>query len=95
MFDWDEQKNHLNIAKHGVSFEQAKLIFDNFTVDRIDDRFLYDEIRYFSLGRVGNATFLAVSHTDRNGVCRIISARPALKHERRLYEQEIRKAFEF
>lgn len=52
MFDWDEQKNQLNIAKHGVSFEQAKLIFDNFTVDRIDDRFFYDEIRYFSLGRV-------------------------------------------
>jgi uncharacterized protein len=95
MFDWDEQKNQLNIAKHGVSFEQAKLIFDNFTVDRIDDRFFSDEIRYFSLGRVGAATILAVSHTDRNGICRIISARPALKHERRLYEQEIRKALEF
>lgn len=95
MFDWDDQKNQVNIAKHGVSFEQAKLIFDSFTVDRIDDRFFYDEIRYFSLGRVGSATILAVSHTDRNGVCRIISARPALKHERRLYEQEIRKALEF
>lgn len=32
MFDWDDQKNQVNIAKHGVSF-------DNFTVDRIDDRF--------------------------------------------------------
>ena len=94
MFEWDEAKNLLNIAKHGVSFEQARLIFDDYTVDRIDDRFFYDEIRIFSLGKIGNATVLAVTHTDREGQCRIISARPALKHERRFYEHEIQKTFE-
>lgn len=92
MFEWDENKNQLNIAKHGVNFEQAQLIFDGYTVDLMDDRFAYDELRIFSLGLVGTTTILAVSHTDRNGICRIISARPALKHERRYYAQEIRKA---
>lgn len=92
MFEWDANKNNLNISTHGVSFEQALRIFDGYTVDRPDDRFAYDELRIFSLGMVGATTILAVSHTDRNGVCRIISARPALKHERRYYEQEIQKA---
>ncbi len=76
-FVWDEEKNRQNIAKHGVSFEQAKRIFDGFTVDRIDDRFIYDEIRVFSLGMVGYATILAMIHTDRQGIIRIISARRA------------------
>ena len=92
MFEWDERKNQLNIAKHGVSFEQAKQIFDDFTVDRIDDRFFYDEIRQFSLGKIGDTVVLVVTHTDRDGICRIISARPALKFERRYYEQEVQKA---
>ncbi len=49
LFEWDETKNRLNIHKHGISFEQAVKIFDGYTVDRIDDRFGYDEVRVFSL----------------------------------------------
>ncbi|MEO4043273.1 BrnT family toxin [Hoeflea sp. CAU 1731] len=30
-FEWDEDKNRRNIAKHGVSFEQAQKIFDGWT----------------------------------------------------------------
>lgn len=93
-FEWDEEKNRQNIAKHGVSFEQAKTIFDRFTVDIIDDRFHYGEIREVSLGMIENAVILVVAHTDRNGVCRIISARPALRKEKIFYEEEIRKAFD-
>jgi hypothetical protein len=28
-FVWDEQKSRRNLAKHGVSFETAKLVFDD------------------------------------------------------------------
>ena len=94
LYEWDETKNHQNIHKHGLSFEQAIKIFDGFTVDRTDDRFEYDEVRVFSLGMIGAMTIVAVIHTDRNGVCRIISARPAVKQERAYYEKEIRKAFD-
>ena len=28
-FGWDEQKNRINIEKHGISFEDAKAIFEH------------------------------------------------------------------
>ena len=37
-FERDDAKNRSNIAKHGVSFEDAKRIFDGFTFDVTDDR---------------------------------------------------------
>ncbi|MCB8839193.1 BrnT family toxin [Aurantimonas sp. VKM B-3413] len=93
-FEWDDKKNRDNVAKHGMSFEQAARIFDGFTVDWIDDRFAYGEIREISVGMIDGAAVVVVVHTDRAGVCRIISARPALRHERKRYETEIRKAFD-
>ncbi len=93
-FEWDEDKNRQNIAKHGVSFELAKQIFDGFTIDTIDDRFAYEEMRELSLGMVGNVTILAVVHTDREGLCRIISARQADRKEKKRYEKEIQKTFD-
>ncbi len=92
-FEWNEEKNRQNINKHGVSFEQATRIFDGFTIDRIDDRFLYDEVREFSLGIANHVLILAVVHTDRHGVCRINSAWPAINWERRHYESEVQKTF--
>lgn len=36
-FEWDEAKNRLNIAKHGISFDLAKEIFSGRRVTWIDD----------------------------------------------------------
>ena len=33
-FEWDEAKNAANIANHGVSFEQAKTIFNGLVITR-------------------------------------------------------------
>ena len=93
-FEWDEDKNQSNIKKHGVSFEQACAIFDGFTLDFIDDRYDYGELREMSIGRVEQVIYLAVIHTDRDGVRRIISARQASKKERKHYEKEIQKTFD-
>ncbi len=89
-FEWDEDKNRINIAKHGVSFEDAVKIFEGFTLERIDDRFDYGEERILSLGMLNGIVILAVVHTDRNGKTRIISARKANKAERNEYEKKIR-----
>ncbi len=94
LFQWDEEKNRSNIAKHGISFEIARQIFNGFTLDRIDDRFNYGEIREISIGRTGDLTILVVVHTERDGSCRIISARPAIRTEKRIYEQAVYKAFD-
>ena len=93
-FEWDERKNKSNIEKHGIGFEQAAKIFDGFTIHRIDDRFDYGEVREISIGIIETVAVIVVVHTDRAGVCRIISARQADREERRYYEQEIQKAFD-
>lgn len=91
-FEWDEAKNRQNIAKHGLRFEDAQKIFDGFTVDRIDDRFDYGEERTISIGLLAGVAVLAMVHTDRGGVCRIISARPAKDKERQIYATAIQQA---
>ncbi len=88
-FEWDEDKNRSNIAKHGISFETAVRIFNRPTVDQIDDRFEYGEQRTISIGVVDMIAALVVVHTDRNGTLRIISARKANRRERQHYEAKI------
>ena len=89
MFEWDEAKNQANIAKHGVSFQRAKLIFDRPVLTWIDSRKAYGEIREISIGRVGDLLILTVVHTTRGERTRIISARPAKRQERKRYEETI------
>ena len=90
-FEWDENKNHRNISKHGISFENAKTIFAGFTVNMLGDRFHYGETREISIGLMDGVVVLMVVHTNRDGVCRIISARQANKKERQRYEEVLRR----
>jgi len=91
-FEWDENKNKINIEKRGISFEVAKLIFNDPNIlSIIDDRYSVDE-RWISLGNAAGITILYVAHTyeeDQYGeeVIRIISARKATKSERKRYIQ--------
>jgi uncharacterized DUF497 family protein len=90
-FVWDEEKSRGNLAKHKVSFETAKLVFDDpRTVSRMD-RVEDGEERWQTLGLVGGIVVLLVAHTyleeDGEEVIRIISARKATAHERTAYEQ--------
>ena len=94
-FEWDEQKNQANIAKHGISFERAQRIFEGMTVDQVDDRQDYGEERIISLGMIEAILILVVVHTDRNGATRIISARPARRSERKIYEEAIRQRTDY
>lgn len=90
-FEWDEEKNQSNIAKHGIGFARAAQIFEGPTLDWFDDREDYGEERTISLGMIEGILVLVVVHTDRDGVTRIISARPARRAERTLYDEEIHK----
>ncbi|HPE60353.1 MAG TPA: BrnT family toxin [Thiolinea sp.] len=94
-FEWDENKDHSNLRKHGVSFETAARVFaDPFHVS-IQDRIENGEERWQTLGLVEGRTLLLVAHLvwnedDHTEVIRIISARKAAPKERTLYEQENR-----
>jgi uncharacterized protein len=84
-FEWDEAKNESNRRKHGVGFDEARLIFDGPTLTRIDSRENYGEVREISVGAIQGIVVLVVTHTDRQGRTRLISARHATRQERKLY----------
>jgi uncharacterized DUF497 family protein len=56
-FEWDEHKNRRNLAKHKVSFETAKLAFEDPDVLSIQDRVIEGEERWQTLGMVSGAIF--------------------------------------
>lgn len=84
-FEWDTDKDAENRRKHGITFEEAVAIWEGPVLTWHDDRFEYGETRETSIGMLGAAAVLTVSHTDRDGLRRIISARKATKSERRDY----------
>jgi uncharacterized protein len=88
-FEWDEEKNAANIRNHGIDFLEAALIFENPTIEAIDDRRDYGELRCIALG-LSSETVLHVVYTRRaKNVIRIISARKANRHDAEKYYREI------
>jgi uncharacterized DUF497 family protein len=87
-FEWDDAKAAENVAVHGVSFEAARLVFDDaFAIGRHDRRGDYGEDRYILIGMALDR-LLVVAHTFRGPRVRIISARLAEPRESRLYHEE-------
>lgn len=92
-FTWDENKNRANRAKHDISFETARLAFEDPAAHVEPDRVVDGEQRWTIFGVVANLHVLAVCHTyhesDSEEFIRIISARKATKHERQNYYSQI------
>lgn len=96
-FTWDERKNRSNKAKHGVSFETAKVVFeDPYHLSRPDTE-TDGELRWQTIGQAvgmtGRTHVLLVAHTvsepadGGENIIRIISARKATPTERSIYAQ--------
>ena len=86
--EWDERKNRLNIAKHGIDFADAWRIFANPMVIRPDARRDYRETRWIALGKLEDVVVVLV-FTIRGKRTRIISIRKGNKHERQVYQAKI------
>jgi uncharacterized DUF497 family protein len=87
-FEWDDAKAAQNLASHGVSFEAARLAFDDaFAIARDDRRQNYGEDRYTLLGMTQDR-LLVVAYTLRGTRVRIISTRLAEPREGRRYHDE-------
>jgi uncharacterized protein len=87
-FEWDESKKVSNLGKHGISFEEAKTVFDNPLAAIFEDpQHSIGEIREIIIGHSSHNQLLLVSFTERYGVIRIISARLANRSESEDYEQ--------
>ena len=91
-YEWDENKNKLNQQKHGISFEEAKVVFeDALQISKLDHRFNDFEERWITIGTTSKYNVLVVANlffTDEGEeIIRIISARKANKKERKSYER--------
>jgi len=87
-FQWDPAKAAANQRKHGVSFEEAVTAFvDPLSLTVGDPDHSMGEARHLLLGRATSGRLLVVAHTDRGATIRLISARPATRHERKSYEE--------
>ena len=93
-FEWDGQKNKANIRKHGIDFDDAKKMFNNPMLVRLDTRDECGEDRWIGIGFLGDIVAVVVFTERGDEAIRIISARKALSQERKNYEEEIRHQME-
>ncbi len=87
-FAWDPKKAASNPRDHKVTFEEASSVFgDSLAVTFDDPDHSEGESRLLTFGLSEQGRLLVVSHTERRGVVRIISARRASRAERNIYEE--------
>ena len=87
-FEWDEGKRLANLRRHGIDFVDVSTVFDGDTVTVEDDRYSYGEQRFVAFGLL-QGRVVAVVHTERDDLTRIISARKATKYEQRTYFEQL------
>jgi len=88
-FEWDNAKDRLNRAKHGVSFAVAQAaFFDPHRVIAEDLEHGGAEQRYFCFGMIADAV-MTVRFTHRAGRIRIFGA-DYWRKGKRIYEQQNR-----
>jgi uncharacterized DUF497 family protein len=91
-FEWDENKNKSNQKKHGLSFEDARDVFeDKDRIQYIQNR--NGERRWRTVGSILGLLF-SVVYTVRSSIFRLISARRASKKEKREYLDNQNRKYE-
>jgi uncharacterized DUF497 family protein len=87
-FVWETRKAEGNYRKHGVSFAEAATAFeDPLSITVADPDHSASEERFILVGRSKYQHLVVVAHVERRDAIRIISARPASRREREIYEE--------
>ncbi|MEC8285272.1 MAG: BrnT family toxin [SAR324 cluster bacterium] len=84
IFEFNEVKSDLSLRKHGINFQTATRLWEDFHLLEIRAR-SEDEPRFLVIGRLDGKHWSAVI-TYRNQRIRLISARRSRKLEMELYE---------
>jgi uncharacterized protein len=87
VYEWNEAKNRANLSKHGLSFEDANIVFSGPCVTFEDTRYDYDEKRFVTLGPLAGRV-VVIAHTSRDENTRVISMRKANSREQEIYYQK-------
>jgi hypothetical protein len=86
-FEWDPRKAKANLAKHGVSFDEAATAFEDPLGAYYPDAL--DETRFILIGHSHQHRPLYVVHAEvAVDAIRIISARKATRREKAHYEND-------
>ena len=85
---YDAEKRALTLEKRGLDFEDAVHVFAGTTIDAVDDRENYGEVRWLSFGLL-DGRMVAVVWTPRGEARHIISMRKANERERKRYEGQL------
>jgi uncharacterized DUF497 family protein len=86
--EWDENKRHANLAKHGIDFLDVAEIFSDPRRRTFRSHHPPDERRYVTLGLLRHR-LIAVIWTMRGDKLRVISMRRARRNESKRYEEAI------
>jgi uncharacterized DUF497 family protein len=87
-FEWDAAKAAQNLAKHGVSFEEATTALrDPLSATGLDPDHSFGEERFVTFGVSSRGRLLIVAHANRDDIIRIVNARKATRTERNIYEE--------
>jgi len=87
-FEWDEDKARANLSNHGVTFQEARTVFnDPLYVDFYDPDHSEDEDRFIVIGQSQQRRLLFVSYLERGNRTRLISARETTRREKETYEK--------
>ena len=88
-FECDPAKAARNLAKHGVSFDEASTVFGDPRAGTIlDPQHSGEESGFVTIGLSTSRRLITVAHAERQERIRIISARRATRRERKTYESK-------
>ena len=88
-FEWDEEKNKVNIRKHGIDFNDVPELFGHPMLTMLDVRSDYEEERWVGIGLLFGVVGVVVYMVKEDDIIRIISARKANKREAKKYVEAI------
>ena len=83
-YEYDNNKSLSNKKKHGIDFEEAKLLWNDDRMIEITTSYENEE-RFINIGKI-NTKFYTIVTTYRGEKIRIISVRRARKKEIEIYE---------
>ncbi len=87
-FTWSERKRAINLKEHGLDFVDAPRVFEALTYTYEDDRFVYGEQRFVTLGLLAGVP-VSIAHTESENEIRIISFRKATAREARIFFHQV------
>ncbi len=83
-FEYDENKSIKNKEKHNISFEEAKLLWNDKSFIVVPANITDNEVRYAMISKLNQKCYVAI-FTIRNDNYRIISVRRCRKNEEKDY----------